>query len=334
MMGADAKAVIPAVAEAKPRVEVRLRAIAFEADGILSFEFVDPDGGELPPFTAGAHIDVHIRDGLVRQYSLCNDPRERSRYVIAVLKEAVGRGGSRAMHDALRPGDRLVVSAPRNHFPLAAEASHHLLLAGGIGVTPMMAMVAELESGKADYTLHYCTRSPETTAFLDRLGPLVETGKAVLHHDGGDPGRGLDLAARLKDHRPGTHLYYCGPKTFMSAAAAAAAHWTDGTVHAEYFTAPEIDGLDGRVNARFQVRIASTGRMIDVSADATIVEALRENGLTVDTSCEEGYCGTCLTPYVEGEPEHRDSVLDDGDREKFVLICCARSRTPVLVLDL
>lgn len=313
---------------------VRVGAITREAEDILSFELVDPAGRDLPWFTAGAHIDVHIGDGMVRQFSLCNDPSERHRYVIAVLKEPDGRGGSRALHDTVRPGGLLSVSEPRNYFPLAEDAAHHLLLAGGIGVTPMMAMVEALEAKGADYFLHYCARAPENTAFLDRLRPLVDAGRVALHHDGGDPRRGLDIDATLKNPEPGTHLYYCGPPGFMSAAASAVVHWPEGTVHFEYFTAPEDGAAGDRENTPFQVKIASTGDVFGVPADKTIVEVLREAGLPIDTSCEDGYCGTCLTRYLEGEPEHRDMVLDDEDRAEFVLICCARAKTSLLVLDL
>ncbi|MEE8226199.1 MAG: ferredoxin reductase, partial [Kiloniellales bacterium] len=205
--------------------DVRVNDVSREAEDIVSFELVDPDGGDLAPFAAGAHIDVHIDDGLVRQFSLCNDPDERHRYVIAVLKEPDGRGGSQALHDTVRSGDLLSVSEPRNYFPLAGDAAHHLLLAGGIGVTPMMAMVEALEVKGADYFLHYCARAPENTAFLDRLRPLVDAGRVALHHDGGDPRRGLDIDATLKNPEPGTHLYYCGPPGFMSAAASAVVHW-------------------------------------------------------------------------------------------------------------
>ncbi len=195
----------------KDAFPVRVSAVARESDDILSFELVDPDGRPLPLFTAGAHIEVIIRDGLKRQYSLCNDPAERDRYLIAVLKEAKGGGGSSAMHD-VKPGDVLTITAARNQFPLAGpEASFHLLLAGGIGVAPMMAMLAELGACRADYVMHYCTRAPEKAAFLDRLQPLMSAGKVVLHHDGGDPAKGLDIAATLSGYQPGLHVYYCGP---------------------------------------------------------------------------------------------------------------------------
>ena len=199
-------------------ISVTINAIAQEADGILSFEFVKADGGDLPPFTAGAHIHVHIGDGLSRQYSLCNDPAETHRYVVAVLKEQAGRGGSTAMHEALKKGQQIKISSPVNHFELAGRgANFHLLLAGGIGVTPMMAMIEELERQEKPYLMHYCTRSPETTAFLDRLEPRIKAGKVIVHHDDGDPSKGLNLAETLAKHEIGMHLYACGPGGFMDA---------------------------------------------------------------------------------------------------------------------
>lgn len=321
---------------AEPGIQVRLHAIVWEADGIATFEFRAPSGEPLPPFRAGAHIDVHIHPGCVRQYSLCNDPAERNRFLVAILREQNGRGGSRAIHEERHVGDLMTIRGPRNHFPLAQSAAGHLLVAGGIGITPMMAMVAELEGSGQSFQLHYCTRSPEKTAFVDRLAPLIAAGKVVLHHDGGDPSRGLDLGALLQKPPEGTHLYYCGPTGFMEATRAASAHWPTGTVHFEYFRPPSdaVTGAAARVDAPFKVKLVRSGLELDVPADKRIIDVLREHDVFFETSCEDGLCGTCLTRYVEGEPEHRDYVLDEGDRKEFVLICCARSKSPVLALDL
>ena len=314
-------------------LKVRVYAIAREADDICSFELVHPDGAPLPSFEAGAHIDVRVDVGLLRQYSLCNDPSETHRYLIAVLNEAEGRGGSKALHETIEVGGELTISAPRNHFALAGrEANFHLLLAGGIGVTPMMAMIHELEARGADYLLHYCTRAPEKTAFIDRLQPRIDAGRVLIHHDGGDPAEGLDVRATLEPFTPGMHCYVCGPPGFMSAAMDAVGAWPPHAVHREYFTSPEQD--EERINAPFEVKLSSTGVVLDVPADRSIVDVLRAHGLEIETSCEDGYCGTCMTRYLEGEPEHRDTVLDDGDRKKYVMICCARAAGAPLVLDL
>lgn len=313
---------------------VRIQSVVRETDDILRLELVDPSGSELPVFTAGAHLDVHIADGLIRQYSLSSDPADRHRYEIAVLNERAGRGGSKALHETAKPGLTWTVSMPRNHFPLIEGASRHLLIAGGIGVTPMMAMIATLEAREADWRMHYCTRAPEKTAFPARLKPLIDAGKVIMHHDGGDPSKGLDIPATLRSVVPGTHLYYCGPPGFMAAVTEAASHWPKDSVHCEYFTAPTDRPAVAQANEPFQIKLKSSGKVLDVPADKTIVQVLRDNGIDVDTSCEEGYCGTCLTRYLDGEPEHRDTVLDDNDRAQYLMVCCARSRSPLLVLDL
>ena len=218
-------------------MQLRIRSIAFLAEEINGYELVDPNGRDLPRFSAGAHIGVRLGDQVWRDYSLWNDPAERRRYCIAVLREKLGEG-SRHLHDQVRVGDIVEVSLPRNHFPLAEGAERHLFLAGGIGITPIMAMIAELRHRRAEFRLHYCTRSPEETAFLDDLAILAAQGRVRFHHDGGDPANGLDIAATLRECRPGTHLYYCGPAGMMAAAAAASAHWPAGTVHFEFFAGP------------------------------------------------------------------------------------------------
>ena len=327
------------------RLLVRVRSITYEGESINAYEVVDPQGRDLPPFEAGSHIDLYFRDQRVRQYSLCGDPHDRRRYVFAVQREPEGRGGSRAIFDRVHVGRILTISEPRNNFPLRPEARRHLLLAGGIGITPMLSMIHHLRRAGAEFVLHYCTRSPERTAFAEQLAPLVEDGRACIHWDGGDPSRGLDLAGTLRDYREGTHLYYCGPRGFMAAVAAASAHWPPGTTHCEYFTAPAGESaaapdagasgdMDGAIGVGFQVRVARSGQTFDVPNDKSIVQVLREHGIDVPTSCESGLCGTCRTRYLEGQPEHRDYILDEKEKESEVLICCARSKSPLLVLDL
>jgi len=320
----------------RAQYSVKVNKIIRETKDILSFEFVHPEAGELAPFTAGAHIHVYLDDTLSRQYSLCNDPTERHRYLISVLKEKDGRGGSRAMHETIEAGQSILISGPDNHFALAGrEASFHLLLAGGIGVTPMMAMIEELESAGKPYLMHYCTRSIENTAFLDRLKSRIDEGKVILHHDGGDPSKGLDIAETLAGFKPGMHLYACGPMGFMNAVNASAGAWPPHAVHQEYFSAREMTEEEKAWDAKpFKVKIASTGDVIDVPANRSIVSVLSEHGIVVPTDCEEGFCGTCITHFIEGEPVHRDTVLDDGDREDYVMICCARAKSDMLVLDL
>jgi len=315
---------------------VKIAKITEEADGIKSFEFSHPDGSALPAFTAGSHIHVHVGDEMTRQYSLCNDPSETHRYVVAVLKDRNGRGGSLAMHETLKEGQYISISGPDNHFPLAGrEAKFHLLLAGGIGVTPMMAMMEELDRAGKPYALHYCTRTPEQTAFLSRLRPRIDEDKVILHHDGGEPGKGLDIPGLVTNYKVGTHIYACGPAGFMKAFNACLGAWPPHAVHQEYFTARELTEEEKTWDAKaFTVKLAKTGKTVDVPEGQSIVVALRASGIEVETDCEEGYCGTCITRFLEGEPVHRDSVLDEDDREKYVMVCCARSKSDTLVLDL
>jgi ferredoxin-NADP reductase len=313
---------------------LRVRSITYLAEAINGYELVDPRGRDLPRFAAGAHIAVRHGESAARDYSLWNNPAERRRYCIAVLREPHGEG-SRHWHERVRVGEFVEASMPRNNFPLVDAAERYLLLAGGIGITPIMAMIAELRRRRAEFLLHYCTRSPEATAFHDELDLLAAQGRVRFHHDNGDPAQGLDIAAALRDPRPGTHLYYCGPAGLMSAAAAAAANWPKGTVHCEYFTGPEaVPPAPLGEDRPFRVRLAKRGEEYDIPAGETIIDVLRRHDIVVRGSCELGYCGTCVTRYVGGEPDHRDQILSEADRRRYVLICCSRSKTSVLELDL
>jgi vanillate O-demethylase ferredoxin subunit len=315
-------------------MQLRVRSITYLAEDINGYELVDANGRDLPRFTAGSHLGVRLGDTVWRDYSLWNDPAERRRYCIAVLRDKLGDGSQR-LHDTLRAGDTVEVSLPRNHFPLAEDAEHHLFLAGGIGITPIMAMVAELKRRRASFRLYYGTRSPEKTAFREEFDLLAAMGKVVFHHDGGDPSKGLDIVALLHDPKPGTHLYYCGPSGMMAAAAAASAHWPAGTVHCEYFSGPDAAPAARLEDDRpFRVRLASSGAEYDVPIGEKIIDVLRRNGVAVRTSCELGYCGACLTGYIAGEPDHRDPILADKARQTHMLICCSRAKSDLLVLDL
>lgn len=315
-------------------MRLRVRSIAYLAEDINGYELVDPNGHDLPRFSAGSHIGVRIGDDIWRDYSLWNDPAERRRYCIAVLREKLGEG-SRRLHEAVKVGDLVEVSLPRNHFPLVDDAERYLLLAGGIGITPVMAMVAELRRRRVDFTLHYCTRSPEKTAFREDLDLLAATGKVVFHYDGGDPAKGLDIAALVRDPAPGTHLYYCGPAGMMEAAAKAAAHWPAGTVHCEYFSGPGAAPPARLDEDRpFVVRLARTGGEYEVPPGETILDVLRRRGVETRSSCELGYCSACLTRYTAGEVDHRDPILGETARQTHLLICCSRAKSPVLELDL
>jgi vanillate O-demethylase ferredoxin subunit len=315
-------------------MQLRIRSITYLAKDVNGYELVDPNGRDLPRFAAGAHVGVRLGGSVWRDYSLWNDPAERRRYCIAVLREPVGQG-SRLLHDQIKVGELVEVSLPRNHFPLIEDAAHYLLLAGGIGITPIMAMIAELKRRRADFRLHYCSRAPARTAFRDELDLLAAMGRVTFHYDGGDPAKGLDIAALLREPLPGTHLYYCGPAGLMAAAAAASAHWPAGTVHCEYFSGPAAAPAARLEDDRpFRVRLARSGGEYDVPVGESIINVLRGNGVDVRTSCELGYCGACLTGYLDGEPDHRDPILAEKARQTHMLICCSRAKSPVLVLDL
>lgn len=317
-------------------LSLQLRQIRSEAVGINSYEFVDPDGAALPAFTAGAHIDLHLDGGLIRQYSLANDPAERHRYVIGVLKDDTGRGGSIAVHRALRVRDLVTVSQPRNNFGIAAAARRHVLLAGGIGLTPLKAMAHQFARTGASYDLHYCCKGNEFAAFTEELAPLLGAGRVHMHFDGGNARDNLDLQTLLAHTEDGTHVYYCGPAGFMDACASATAHWPAGTVHCEHFKAPGRTSAiqDNAVRDGFALQIASTGAVLQVPESKTIVEVLRGAGIPIDTSCEAGLCGTCKVRYVAGDVEHRDFILSDDEHRTHLTACVSRCTSAVLVLDL
>ncbi len=321
-------------------LSVLVRQIRFEGKGINSYELTDPDGDELPPFTSGAHIDIHLslpKGGeVVRQYSLCNDPAERRRYVIAVLNDEGGRGGSTGLHDTLHVQDIVTISRPRNNFTLDESAAKVILLAGGIGVTPLKSMAHRLESAGVDYELHYCTKDRAFAAFEDEMQKLADRGRLHYHFDGGDPSRGLDIKQLLSDPAPGTHVYYCGPSGFMKACADAASGWDRSAVHFEHFK-PPVDPAAAASTAPpggFIVELASSGRRIEIGADESIADKLNAEGVPVETSCQSGLCGTCKTRYKSGTVDHRDYILDDAERDEYMTLCVSRCEGELLVLDL
>ena len=312
--------------------QVKVLARRQEAEGIDSFELAAEGGRPLPAFSAGSHIDVHLPGGLVRQYSLCNDSSEQHRYRIAVLRDAASRGGSVAMHDQVHAGDTLTISEPRNHFPLE-HAPHTLLLAGGIGITPLLCMAQRLSTAGSSFELHYATRSLARTAFQGEIAAFGE--RARLHLDDGDASQKLDLPAVLAAQPAGTRLYVCGPGGFIDyvVQTAKARNWPADHIHLEYFGAAPQDTSGDQA---FEVRLASTGKSFTVPADKSIVQALAEQGVEIMVSCEQGVCGTCLTRVLEGECDHRDLYLTDEEKaanDQF-LPCCSRARSKTLVLDL
>jgi vanillate O-demethylase ferredoxin subunit len=306
-----------------------------EAQDICSFELAAADGTPLPPFEPGAHIDVHVDGGLVRQYSLCPAPEQGGRYLIGVLRDPASRGGSVAMH-ALQPGQRLRIGAPRNHFPLAPAARRSLLFAGGIGITPLLAMGEHLAAAGREFTLHFCTRSPQRMAFMDRIRSGRIGARAEFHFDDGPQEQKLDLDAALGAPDALTHVYVCGPGGFMDwvLSGARSRGWPEAQLHKEYFAAPAQPVAAG--DGGFEVQLGRNGAVYTVPPGRSIVEVLAENGVDVPVSCEQGVCGTCLTGVLDGTPDHRDVFLTDAEHaanDRFTP-CCSRARSSRLVLDL
>jgi phthalate 4,5-dioxygenase reductase subunit len=303
------------------------------AEDIYLFELRAADRSALPAFEAGAHVLVRTPAGLARRYSLCNPPGERDRYQIAVKLDAGSRGGSASMaHDA-RVGTRLKVAQPENYFALTDHASAYLLIAGGIGITPLRAMIAELEARGAPYRLLYCTRTPASTAFLDELRAPLHVGKIDVHHDFGEREKSVALAPFLAARNGDTHLYCCGPRALMQAVREAAAHWPASAVHFEDFST-RAHGDDVPADQAFVVRLARSGVCVTVQPHETILEALRDRGIDTPSSCEAGTCGSCRTKLLAGVVDHRDFVLDEDEYDSAIMICVSRANSDELVLDL
>jgi phthalate 4,5-dioxygenase reductase subunit len=300
------------------------------ARDIVQFELRDAGGAELPSFTAGAHISLQTPGGLIRDYSLCNDPDERDRYLIAVKRENPG-GGSASLIDETQPGDLLKVAAPVNNFELPARANSFLFIAGGIGITPIISMVRHLQNqpGKS-FRLYYCTRSPEVTAFLGELDTPELRRRVKIHHDNGDPSRALDLWPVLEQRKNQEHLYCCGPRPLMEAVRDMTGHWSSAAVHFESFTKATAPRPEDK---EFRVRLERSNMEFEVPVGTTILEAMRAHGVAVSSSCESGTCGTCRTRLLEGEADHRDLVLAEHEKEASIMVCVSRSRSPRLVLD-
>ncbi|MFN4154351.1 MAG: PDR/VanB family oxidoreductase [Paracoccaceae bacterium] len=307
-----------------------------EPGNIIRLRFARADGAALPPVTPGAHLDIHLSDGpldLWRQYSLCSDSAQTDFYEIGVLRDPKSRGGSEAVHRLARPGTVFRIEGPRNHFPLDETASRTVLLGGGIGITPMLAMAQRLHALGRDFTLHYCTRSAEVTAFRQLIAAAPWADRVVFHFDDQPADQRLDLARDLPPPAPDTHLYVCGPQGFMDwviTTAEAAGHKT-ANVHREYFSA-DVD----TTGTSFKVVAKRSGLTVTVGPDDTIAKALARAGVKIEVKCEEGVCGTCVTDVLEGTPDHRDKFLTEDERAEGEMICacCSRACTKTLVLDL
>ena len=319
----------PAPPEPTP---LRVAAAGEIATGVFRYELRDSAGADLPPFTAGAHVTVWVPSGGTRCYSLANDPAERDRYVIAVKREENGRGGSRSLVDRTHKGDLIPVSAPANLFPLPPKAREFIFVAGGIGITPILAMAQHLNTTGVDrYHLYYLTRSPAMTPFLDELRASEFAGKVTVHHDNGEPDRAFDLWP-LFERPTSAHIYCCGPQALMDAVRDMTGHWPSNAVHFESFTnaqaAPRVDDVP------FAVRLARSGDVVTVPAHVTIMDALRAHGCRVASSCETGTCGTCRTRLLAGIADHRDMVLTDDERADNIMVCVSRAKSAELMLEM
>lgn len=283
---------------------------------------------------AGAHVDLQV-GSIVRQYSLLNAPGETHRYLVCVQAEPEGRGGSVHIHDTLEVGTELAVSAPRNRFPLL-PAQRTLLIAGGIGVTPLLSMAEELSTSGADFELHVFGTDAATIALREHIEASAFTSRATLH-TGARAQRDSAIESLLAAPDPDTRLYVCGPEGFMTATVerALAAGWAPGRIHQERFVPADL-ATSADTETRFIVQLARSGRRFAVPAGATIARVLRDGGVPIDVSCEQGMCGTCLTRVIAGVPDHRDVVQTDEEKSTNaeVTLCCSRSLTPELVIDL
>ncbi len=308
-------------------LQLRVKAATWETPDIRSYELRALDGGELPPFTAGAHLDLTLPNGLIRSYSLVNPQSERRRYVIGVQKDRASRGGSAWLHEHLRPGDVLTVNGPRNNFALNEAAEKSIFIAGGIGITPMVSMTERLTSLKKDWELVYCARTRAAAAFVDVL-----KGKVRFNFDQEPGGRVLDIAPVVGAAPENAHFYCCGPLPMLAAFEAATANLPRERVHVEYFTAKEPPSVAGG----FKVVLAKAGREFAVPPGMTILETLLEAGLDIPYSCMEGVCGTCETRVIEGIPDHRDLILTEEEQaaNRTMMICCSGCKSEKLILDL
>jgi ferredoxin-NADP reductase len=302
------------------------------ADGIVELRLADDSGGGLPPWTPGAHVDLVLGDDLVRQYSLCGDPADATSYTVAVLREPESRGGSVFVHDELAPGSRVTVRGPRNHFPLLASPRYEFV-AGGIGITPMLPMIGEAEASGADWHLSYGGRTRASMAYADRLVAAHGDRVTLVPFDDHGP---LPLTSILADPGAETLVYCCGPEGLLQAVEdVCAASWPAGALHLERFAA-KVAEAPATGERSFELVLAGSGVTLEVPPDKSVFDVIQDSGLSVLGSCHEGICGTCEQAVLEGEVDHRDSVLNESERaaNDAMMVCVSRCLSDRLVLDL
>jgi len=318
--------------DAENTIEVRIRKARELATDILCIELECATSGELPGFSAGSHVDVYLGDGLVRQYSLCNDPSRSGHYRLAILKDANSRGGSRMVHATFRDGLALRIGRPRNNFALVEDGGPAILLAGGIGITPLLSMAYRFDAVGVEFDFHLCVRSLDRAPFLDEIAAAPFAKRFRLHVDNGSAEQRFDPERDLQGVRSDTRVYVCGPRGFMDFAVSAAkrAGCPSTRLHTESFSGGDAGGGNS-----FTVIAARSGRRLVVPGEKSIASVLEENGISIELSCEQGICGTCLTKVLRGRPEHRDTFQTEAEKQSNdrIAICCSRSLSEELVLD-
>lgn len=322
----------------EPLFPVRIVQMRYEATDILSFVLRPLDGSDLPPVDPGAHVDVHLSGDLMRSYSLSNGVGDDGAYRLTIARDANSKGGSTFIHDKLRVGQTIEISAPRNNFELAVDAPFSLFFAGGIGVTPFLPMVRRLNEQSRPWRLHYAVRTPERAALLRELEGLAAAsdgkGEVLPNYDEAPGGKMIDLSALIAAAPKGTHTYCCGPIGMLDAfrKCCDAGGLPSERVHFEYFSSNVETATEGG----YTVVMAKSGTEIVVPAGQTILHAVNDAGANVPFSCEEGVCGACETRVIEGLPDHRDMILSDAERaeNKTMMICCSGAKSDRLVLDL
>ena len=309
-------------------MRARIRSSRWEAEGIIAYRLEPLPGEHFPAFSAGAHIELTLAPGLVRSYSLLNDPAERDVYELGIQLDANSRGGSRHVHERWRAGQVLEISEPRNHFPLEENAARSILIGGGIGITPLLSMAARLQALQKPWELHYAARSRANAPFLDRLAALPSVRLTI--DDEPDTPR-LDIQRLLDEAPDDAHVYCCGPERMLDAYRAHGQR-LGSRLHFEYFAASTELATDGG----YSLRLQRSGKFIAVDAGETMLDALLNAGVNVPFACSEGICGTCRIDVIDGVPDHRDHFLTDPEKaaNRSVLVCCSGARSPVLTLDL
>lgn len=313
-------------------LQLRVHSITYGAQGILLFDLRNPEGGALPAFEAGAHIDIRMDNGLLRSYSLINSPELRDRYVIAVLRHTHSRGGSAWLHDSARVGQSVAVSQPSNGFPLIQDAEHSVFIAGGIGITPILGMINQLNGSHRSWSLHYRFRHAESALLPEELTDASVASRVKISCGETADRRSFDMARIVGEAPPQSHLYCCGPPSLIEAFLETAKLRPSEYVHVEYFEAAENPSLDGG----FMVRLARSGKTIAMLPGKSILAAVRDLGIEAPYSCQEGLCGECETRVIVGEPDHRDLFLTQAEKASGdkIMICCSGSKSPILELDL